>query len=214
MPVKVGLKYIEIWKESMEDSVLAYEAEKPEKGKIVFYGPSNFTRWSARYGMTPLAEAVRGASGEACCINRGFGSTCPEHHLYYYDRMIRPLEPKVLVYSPGFGNGKAFGYTPEETFELAQRVVAYALTDFPELKIYILGINRNKDKREAAWEYDRWLREFAEATPRCSYLDITAWEPLARQDIYVADCVHYNYEGYCLYADFFKNALKDELAQF
>ena len=50
MAVKIGLKYIEIWKESMEDEVLEYEKEPIEKGKIVFYGPSNFTRWSARFG--------------------------------------------------------------------------------------------------------------------------------------------------------------------
>ena len=36
MAVKVGLKFIEIWGESMEDEVLAYEAEPQEKGQIVF----------------------------------------------------------------------------------------------------------------------------------------------------------------------------------
>ena len=56
MPVKVGLKYIEKWKESMEDEVLAYEAEQQEKGQIVFYGPSNFTRWSKRFGMKPMPK--------------------------------------------------------------------------------------------------------------------------------------------------------------
>lgn len=214
MSVKVGLRYIEKWKSPLEEQVRAYEANPEKKGQIVFYGPSNFTRWSDRYGMTPLAEAVTGASGSPCAINRGFGSSCPEHHLYYYSRMVRPLEPKVLVYAPGIGNGMSFGYTPEELFELTQRVVVYALTDFPQLRVYLLGINRNKDKREASAEFDRWLREFAEQTPGCAYLDLTAWEPLARQDIYVEDNVHYNREGYELYGAFFREALKEELAQY
>ena len=122
MAVKIGLKYIDIWKESMEEQVVEYEKEPIEKGKIVFYGPSNFTRWSARYGMKPVADVLRGASGEKCVINRGFGSTCSEHQLYYYSRMVRPLEPKVLVYHP-MGNFSSFGYSAEEAWELGQRVV-------------------------------------------------------------------------------------------
>lgn len=214
MSVKVGLKFIDKWNESMEDAVLRYEKEPIVKGQIVFYGPSNFTRWSAKRGMTPLAEALLGASGKQCCINRGFGSTCPEHHLYYYSRMVKPLEPKVLVYAPGLGNGLSFGYTAQEQLFLAQRVMTYAKEDFPNLKIYLHGLNLNKTKREGAKEYDGWLREYAEKTPYCTYIDITAHEPLARTDIYVEDNVHYNKTGYDLYGEFFREVLKDELAQY
>ena len=120
MAVKIGLKYIDIWKDSMEDAVVAYEKENATKGEIVFYGPSNFTRWRRdKWGATPLREALPGKSGKPCAINRGFGSSCPEHHLYYYSRMVRPLAPKVLVYAPGLGNGTGFGYTPQEMFDLA-----------------------------------------------------------------------------------------------
>ena len=128
MAVKVGLKFIEKWKTDLEAQVCRYEAENAEKGQIVFYGPSNFTRWSAKWGMTPLAEALPGKSGKACCINRGFGSTCSEHHLYYYHRMVRVLEPKVLVYSPGIGNGLGFGYTKEELYEMAYSTTRSAIS--------------------------------------------------------------------------------------
>ena len=53
MSVKIGLRYIDIWKDSLEDAVLAYEREPLQKGQIVFYGPSHFTRWSEKYGMKP-----------------------------------------------------------------------------------------------------------------------------------------------------------------
>ena len=78
MPVKVGLKFIEIWKSSMEEAVCEYEKEPLQKRKIVFYGPSYFTRWSEKWDMIPLREAVKGKSGAECCINRGFGSSCEE----------------------------------------------------------------------------------------------------------------------------------------
>ena len=109
MPVKIGLKHIDLWNESLEKQVQKYEEETVEPGQIVFYGPSNFTRWSAKWGHRPLREVLVGKSGKACCVNRGFGSSCPEHQLYYYDRMVRPLAPSVLVYNCTNGNGGLFG---------------------------------------------------------------------------------------------------------
>ena len=217
MPVRVGLRYIEIWKDSMEDAVREYEQQPLIKDQIVFYGPSYFTRWSSKWGNTPLREVLTGKSGAPCCVNRGFGSSCPEHQLYYYHRMILPLAPRVLVYG-SWGNGPAFGYSNEESFELAQRVVAYALTDFPDLRIYLLGANANANmdnkKLAARMEYSSMLRRFAEETPRVTYLDLLSHAPLCREDIFVSDGVHYNGTGYGIFADYFKAALKDELAKY
>lgn len=212
--VKVGLRYIEKWKTDLEKQVCDYEAENAEKGQILFYGPSNFTRWSTKYGMTPLREVLVGASGKPCCLNRGFGSTCSEHHLYYYPRMVKALEPSVLVYSPGLGNGIGFGYTAEELWEMAQRVMIYAKADMPELRIYLCGVNLWKRKSEAAQKTDAWMRAFAQEMPDCTYLDITDYEPLHRTDIYAPDNVHYNREGYELYGEYFKEKLAHELAKF
>ena len=218
MPVKVGLKHIDIWNSSMEKEVLRYEEEPVTKDQIVFYGPSNFTRWSPKYGMTPLREAVLGKSGAPACVNRGFGSSCPEHHLYYYPRLVRPLEPRVLVYSPGFGNGAAFWYTLEESCELAQRVLAYAQTDFPGIRIYLCGAIMKRDLNETylknVEKWHTWLREYAEKTENCFFVDTCTNEPLQRKDIFVDDGVHYNSEGYGIYADFFRDVLAKELESY
>ena len=220
MPVKVGLKFIDKWNESMEKKILEYEQEEIIKNQIVFYGPSNFTRWAAYRGNTPIREALLGASGAKCCINRGFGSSTTEHHLYYYPRMIRPLEPKVLVYSTGFGNDSSFGYTPEETMDLASRVLSYAREDFPDLKIYLCGVNLYRSKLfnhkniEQEEKFDSWLCEYAKEIPNCKYIDVCGFEPLHRDDIFEDDKVHFNNKGYLIYAELFKEALKDELNKF
>jgi len=218
MPVKVGLQYIEGWKESMEDEVLAYEKEPIKKGQIVFYGPSNFTRWSARWGNIPMEEVLLGRSGNQCVVNRGFGSSCAEHQLYYYSRMVRPLEPKVLVYS-GAGNGASWGYSDEELWELAQRVIAYARTDFPDIRIYLCGPKGAENLSEKALADRRrvcaWQKAFAEETENCFYIE-TLDDPrfAGRKDLYIEDHVHYNAEGYRLYGELFKEALAEELAKY
>ena len=216
MPVKVGLKYIEIWKDSMEQAVQTYEKEPTVTDQIVFYGPSYFTRWAPKYGMRPLREDIVGASGAPCVINRGFGSSCPEHQLYYYARLIHPLAPRVLVYH-SHGNSASFGYTLEEEWELAQRVIVWTMTDFPDTHIYLVGVNPCKNMDEAYGRtretYNGWLRAFAETHENCFFIDPVTYPPLLRQDIYT-DQVHFNQEGYDLFGEFFREALKDELAQY
>jgi hypothetical protein len=214
MPVRVGLQYIELWQDSMENAVRKYEEEPIIRDQIVFYGPSYYTRWSKEWEHTPLRSALLGGSGRECCINRGFGSSCPEHQLYYYHRMIRPLAPRVLVYG-SWGNSEAFGYSNEEAFELAQRVVLYALTDFPNLRVYISGAmaTHGMDERKLAHrrEYSEMLRKFAEQTPRCTYFDPLSCKELGADDLFVEDGVHYNQKGYDVFADYYRNILKDEL---
>ena len=48
----------------------------------------------------------------------------------------------------------------------------------------------------------------------CTVVDPRAYEPLLRKDIYVDDGVHYTQQGYDIYRDFFREVLRDELAQF
>lgn len=217
MPVKVGLQIIEKWKESLEEQVLAYEHETVEQGKIVFYGPSYFTRWSQKFGMVPLKEVLVGKSGQSCCINRGFGSSCAEHHLYYYPRMVKALAPKVLVYA-SHGNGGSFGYSNEEIWELAQRVIRYALTDFPDIHIYLTSAHptRNMSEEEigAKSTYNKWVKEFAEQTLGCIYVDVFGQKTLWDEDNFVEDGVHFNQKGYHIYGEFMKDVLRDELAHF
>ena len=217
MSVKVGLQYIDIWQESMEDAILAYEREEQPQGQIVFYGPSYFTRWSERYGMKPLRDCLMGDSGRKCVVNRGFGSSSAEHQLYYYPRAVRPLNPKVLVYT-SHANGPSFGYSDEESWELAQRVIAWAKTDFPGIRIYLVGAHPSRDQTEenieAKRRYNRTVKDFAEKTENCFFLDVLERPELRQKDIFVEDGVHFNQAGYDLYEAFYREALKEELAKY
>lgn len=217
MPVKVGLRYIKEWNSDLEKQVRKYESRGDKTGQIVFYGPSYFTRWSPQFGMRPLEDDIMGASGSKCAVNRGFGSSNAEHQLYYYPRMVRPLEPKVLVYS-STANSISFGYSAEETWELAQRVIVYALTDFPDIRIYLQGANPSRDPTEKGIkfreEYNPKLKAFADSTPNCFFIDPFDYAPLLQKDIYVEDGVHFNQKGYDLYGEFYRQALKDELQKY
>ena len=218
MAVKVGLKYIDIWGESMEDAIVRFEKEQVDEGQIVFYGPSNFTRWSSKYGIVPLRDAIKGVSGKPCIVNRGFGSSCAEHQLYYYPRAIRPIKPSVLVYSCN-GNGSSFGYSLEESWELGQRVVSYAMTDFPGIHIYLCSVgprleDYNFTQLENNNRFNQALKSFCETNPNCHYIDIMKYEGMHRKDIFVEDGVHFNQAGYDEYTKVFTAELAEELKRF
>jgi len=221
MPIKVGLKRIDIWNEDLEPLIQKYESEQNEKGQIVFYGPSNFTRWDGREGGHNLSDDILGASGKKCAINRGFGSSCSEHQLYYYPRLVRPLEPKVLVYAP-FGNYSSFGYSVKEVWELAQRVIIYAMTDFPDIHVYLVGPHprpvMTMERYRMKVELDALLKEFAHSHENCKYVNILGYEPYTDPEIlkriFVSDGVHFNAAGYGIYADMWREVLKDELAKY
>lgn len=182
----------------------------------MFYGPSYFTRWANAYGMKPLRECLLGKSGKQCCINRGFGSSCSEHQLYYYPRMIKPLAPKVLVYSC-HGNYDAFGYSIEECIELGQRVIEYTQTDFPYCRIYIMGAlpghNMDENAIKQREEFNIQMKAYCDINGKGVFMNPMLEKELWDNDIFV-DHVHFNQKGYDLFTEYFKNALKDELDKF
>ena len=62
--------------EKMEVSVDKWLSEALDYDKLL--------EWSKKYGMIPMRDVLLGKSGKPCVINRGFGSSCAEHQLYYY----------------------------------------------------------------------------------------------------------------------------------
>jgi len=59
-----------------------------------------------------------------------------------------------------------------------------------------------------------WVKQFAEETPNCYFIDMEKFEGCGRKDIYVEDGVHFNQTGYDMYGDFMREALKEELERF
>jgi len=220
MPVRIKLKTIDLWGESMEDQVVKYENTPTENGQIVFYGASYFTRWNTAWGNVPLEDCILGKSGKKCAVNRGFGSSNSEHQLYYYTRMVRAIEPAALVYEC-YANGEWAGYPIEERFELGTRVMQYAENDFPELRIYILGPHPSPKDDSAEVEQKRlfssWLREFAAQSENRHFVDVLGYPGFAPdrwEGLFIEDKVHFSAAGYEVYAKLLREALADELARY
>jgi lysophospholipase L1-like esterase len=211
-----------------EKNILEYEKQPVEKGRILFCGSSGFTRWSARYGNRPLEEDIRMKDGSVAAVNHGFGGSTIEEGLYYYDRAVRPWEPRAIVLR-FFPNDLAAGYTPLEIVTLLAQFCNWARADFPGVKLYICDAMPHKRTanngtwRRFANQFNKLVREYCDANADCTCVGQSCWpgfyhDPAdagdytkIRTDIWVEDEVHLTQEGYDMYRDLFLDALDDIL---
>lgn len=218
---------------SMENRVVRYEEMPVVKGRILFYGHSLFTRCTVppinHWGHPVLEEEVRHRDGSPAVLNHGFGTSCAEHLLYYYPRLVRPYEPTGLVLVSG-SNDFAQGYSPAEVVEILARVVDYFQADFPGAPVYMFGYYpslRNKGTEEPIRflrvEHDRLTEDFCRTRENCHFVklvdapfffenaaDVGNYDAV-REDIYCKDRTHFNTFGYTLFMQYIQELLSDIL---
>ena len=211
-----------------EETVLEYEQQPVEKGMILFYGSSGFTRWAARFDRRPLEEDIRMKDGSPAAVNHGFGGSTIEEGLYYYNRMVKPWEPRAIVLR-FFPNDVICGYSPAEVVYLLARFCSWVRADFPGVKLYLCDAMPHKRYinniiwQRLANQFNKLLKEYCDANDDCVYVCQSAWpgfytDPAdagdyskIRQDIWVEGEMHFTQEGYDIYRDLFLNALDDIL---
>lgn len=216
----------------LEEEVQEYEKAPIETGKIMFYGDSGFTRWSTNYEIRPLEEEILGKDGKKAVINHGIGGSTAEELLFYFHRLVVPWKPKALVLLC-FGNDNHFGYSPVEILYLQSKIIEYARALIPGIRFYLCDVRVltvNIDNEQAwgsfinrAKEYNALLEDFCNKNEDCTlvtHCDCPLFFPDAndvgeyrnvRRDIFVDDQVHFDQNGYTLYAEFFRNILDDIL---
>lgn len=220
---------------SLENEVAAYEQQPIEKGKILFYGHSAFTRWgNPIWGYRRLDEDIRMKDGSLACVNHGFGTATSEEMLYYYPRLVKPWEPRALVIM-SLSNDGMYGMSVDHTLSNIVKLCMWARTDFPGIKIFLvephpypkLAVN----KLPAKWNSDIHRKNYycsAIAAYAQSHEDtevIQLWNrsdlfqtpedvgdfKKIREDIFVDDKVHFNQAGYDIFACIFREALAELL---
>lgn len=206
----------------------AFESRPIEKGLILFYGSSGFTRWKPAFDHRPLEEDIRRKDGSLAAVNHGFGGSTMEEGLYYYNRMVKPWQPRAIVLR-FYPNDVGFGYTPKEIVYLHAMLCNWARADFPGVKLYLCDAMPHKRYinnmawQERAHEFNGLLKEYCDSNEDCTYVCQSAFpgfysDPAdagdyskIRQDIWVSDEVHFTQEGYDLYRDLFLEVLDDIL---
>lgn len=178
------------------DALTAADASNPSpKGGIVFVGSSSIRLWKT------LDEDFPGIP----TLNRGFGGSALADSVHYFDRLVLPHRPRMVVLFAGT-NDLWSGQTPEAVLADFKAFRAKLHAALPEAKLINLSITlapsraRVHEQMRAA---NRLIAADCATDPRCTFVDINT--PMAGADgvipdsLFVDDRLHLNRDGYAIW---------------
>ncbi len=175
-------------------------AEPPAKGATLFVGSSSIRRWHGRLARDFPDRKV---------IGRGFGGSTMGLLLHYFDEIVAPYEPSVIVVYEG-DNDLAGPRKVEHVAERFDRFVKRTGEALPEASIVFIAV-KPSISRQARWpamrKLNAHLADLARKHERVWYADI-ATPMLAGADdpngpprarLLASDGLHLSDEGYDLW---------------
>ena len=179
-----------------ESAVLAYEAgdktNSPPRHAILLAGDSQFYRWKT------VQEDLPGYA----IINRGIDSFEMSDLFYYANRLVLPYQPRLIVLHVG-GNDVHDGRAPTNILADFKAFVARVREKLPEVPIAFTSITPGPSRWTEApqrKEANQAIKDYVATQPGLLYIDL--WDAMLtpdgqpRQDLWVADGVHPNHDGY------------------
>jgi len=183
-----------------EKKVIEYETEDlrsaPPKGAILFAGDSQFYRWKT------IREDLPGYT----LINRGIDSFQFRDLNRYAERIVIPYAPRLIVLHVG-GNDVHNGRTPAQVLEDFKSFVGLVRAKLPAVPIIYSSITPGPGRWDEAPQRkaaNALVRQWIATEKGLSFIDL--WDAMLtkdgqpREDIWVADRVHPNHEGYLIRA--------------
>jgi len=182
------------WEKEISACERRAASNPPPKGAIVFIGSSTIARWKTLKQDFPDQPVV----------NHGFGGSEIVDSTYFADRLIFPLEPKMVFFRAG-GNDLAAGKSVEQVFNDFKEFTEKVHARLPGTKIAFISWGPTPSR----WKQHDKEKEFNELAAGYiagkSYLQyIETYDlplgtnGLPRPELFVADKLHFNAEGYKL----------------
>ncbi|NBC02716.1 MAG: hypothetical protein GVY20_03330 [Bacteroidetes bacterium] len=158
---------------------------------ILFVGSSSIRMWKT-------AEAF----SDMPVINRGFGGSHFSDLLYYYDELVLPYDPSVVVLYEG-DNDVASGKSNDQVFEDYLEFTDRLTSDFPDARLVFVPIKPSSSRWEL-WpqmkEANQRIKEQMSENDQFYYVDLAT--PLLGSDgtpddsLFLDDLLHLNEDGY------------------
>ena len=184
-----------------EKEILAFEASDktnpPPQGAVVFVGSSSIRLWKTLAADFPKHQVV----------NRGFGGSHISDSIQYAARIVIPYRPRLVVFYAG-GNDIHSGKTPERVLADYKTFVAKVQAALPETPIAYISIAGNParwEEVERVKEANRLIEAQVRGDARLRFINafprMLGADGQPRPEIFSADRLHMNAEGYRLWKE-------------
>lgn len=193
-----------IWDKEI-DSISDFDKRQtpPEKA-VLFVGSSSIRLWTNLRQSFPKINI----------INRGFGGSRIEDTNYYFDRIVAPYNPRIIVFYAG-ENDVNDGLTPERVTEDYKKFSQLVRQKFPNVKIIYISLKSSPsrwDKADKFRQTNNLIKAEIAKDKRAVFIDVfntmlnEKGEP--RRELFVADMLHMNEKGYEIWRGLLEKHLK------
>lgn len=194
-----------------DDAIAAFEEvdgiSKPGKGKVLFLGSSSIRRWDT-------ATAFAGIDS----LNRGFGGSQISDSIFFFDRVVLPYAPSVIVFYAGDNDINA-GKTIDEVVADFRRFAQLTNRKLKGTKILYIPI-KPSISREALWKdmavVNKRIQRMSTKQKNLYYADIaspmlaTGTPPNA--DLFAKDGLHLSDKGNAMWLKVIRPVLEKALS--
>jgi lysophospholipase L1-like esterase len=184
-----------------ENDIKAFEAadaeQMPPKKAILFIGSSSIRMWTDIAKDFPAKKV----------INRGFGGSQIVDSTYFADRIVIPYKPKMIVLYAG-DNDLQDGLSPEQVLADYKAFVEKVRGKLPKVKIAFISIKPSPSRAALLPQVvaaNELIRTYSAEEPRMMFIDI--YTPMLgpdgqpRKELFVADMLHLNRQGYDIWKE-------------
>ncbi|MGD2133768.1 MAG: GDSL-type esterase/lipase family protein [Maricaulaceae bacterium] len=189
--------------EAITGFVQADAAAPPADCSVLFVGSSSIRFW------TTVAEDFP----ELSVINRGFGGSQTEHVIRYFNHIVAPYRPAKIVFYEGENDINAGDSTDSviSEFETFMDMKTAALGATPVYFISIKPSIARFEELAAQAEANERLAAIAANRPDMTFINVVDAmldEDGQPKDIFVADDLHMNADGYAIWTEIVGEALE------
>ena len=194
------------WEKDIQAFEAADKKNAPPTGGVLFIGASGIRMWTSLGKDFPNQRV----------INRGFGGSQIADATYFADRIVVPYKPKLIVLQSG-GNDINAGKTPEQVADDYKAFVVKVRAALPETRIAFFSMQPSParwSQIEKQKRGNQLINEQIAAGKNMVY--INAWDAfigpdgMPRGELFVADKLHHNAEGYKVRAELMRPYLDEK----
>jgi len=147
-------------------------------------------------------------------INRGFGGSKIEDVDLYFDKVVAPYKPRAIFFYAG-ENDLSAGETVETVVTNFERFMTMKTAELGDAPVYFISLKPSKlrlAQMPLQAEVNTRIKALAETRSDLRYVDVipAMLDQGAPKDIYVADGLHMNPDGYALWTGIVRPVLEHE----
>jgi lysophospholipase L1-like esterase len=178
----------------------------PAPGGVLLVGSSTFKRWTN--AVTDLAPLP--------VTNRAFGGSQTSHQLMFFDQVVTPCHPQLIVWYCGSNDIKG-KKDPQSVLKRTEEWLDKVKKLDPSIQVLLVSIHRSPQKRkdgqiEGVDTVNRGYQELSKKREGAFYVDVNpaleteSGEP--KTELYVEDGLHLNLNGYVKMTALLKPAIE------